>query len=957
MDSEFINKVCSYYSLLESCVSIDDLIAISKLNKNKYILLVDKNMCSCIEFYFKCQQNELIPIIGLEINYLDNNLILIAKNNHGYCNLLKISSFDKTNVDFQLQDYCQDLIVILRKGNLKINNGDFYLISELAINDVYYLKPEDIKTYKALICIKNEINYHDCKVKTNNYFLSSEEALKRFDKKLIDKTFKLLSQCQWKLNNNNFKLAQFTIPKNISSEDFLKKLCIQGLQKKLNLSDGFISKKYADRLAYELEVINRMKFNDYFLIVQDFVQYAKQHKIMIGPGRGSAAGSLVAFALDITTIDPIVNNLYFERFLNPERTSLPDIDIDVMDTKRQMLIDYIFNKYQLNNTCYIATFQRIKAKMAIRDVGRILGIELKTIDKISKLISLEFDNNLMQAIENNQDLQVFYKQYPDLFDIAHSLINIPRQVSTHAAGIIISNEAIYEDIAIQKGIDDWNLSQISMEYIEKLGLIKIDILGLKNLSIIATILEMIKNNHHQEIDLNKIDLNDQNLFNEITRANTIGIFQLESNGMRNTLKKVKVNSIEDISIVSALFRPGPQAIINNYVKTKNGELEPHYVNKQIKPILEPTLGFCIYQEQVIELIKSVAGFSTGQADILRRAISKKKEQLIIKTKNSFLSGALKNGYTNEQALEVFNYLLEFANYGFNHSHSLAYAYISYQMMFLKYYYPLEFHLSLLKFGDNSFDKINSYIFEAKRFGIKIYNVSILDSEINFSVYQKGIIFGLSNIKGIGYEIAKKIIVTRLETKFDDYVSAIVNLSSNINKKTIEILIKVGAFDIFNVDRLFLLNNLDEIIENGSFKNDNADFLFGLNLKEEDLKMDELTRSNYEYQYLGFCFSNNAWAQHFESNSQKFNLQDFDLKTITNDKNYLIYINSIRKANTKFGNPMLFIKCSIDMTNYDLACFDADLIKKIKPNQYLIVNFSVDKKNKNNLKLANIIETL
>ncbi len=955
MASEFINKVCSYYSLLESCVSIDDLIAISKLNKNKFILLVDKNMSSCIEFYFKCQQNNLIPIIGLEVNYLDNHFILIAKNNTGYCNLLRISSFDKTNKDYQLENYCQDLIVILKKGNLKINIKDFYLISELAINDVYYLKPKDIKTYKSLISIKNEINYYDCKVQENNYFLTYDEALVKFDKNLIDKTYQVLSQCNWKLNNNEIKLAQYETPNNINSQQWLKELCVSGLRKKLNLLDGFISKKYADRLAYELEIINRMKFNDYFLIVQDFVQYAKKHQIMIGPGRGSAAGSLVAFALDITTIDPIVNNLYFERFLNPERISLPDIDIDVMDTKRQMLIDYIFNKYQLNNTCYIAAFQRIKAKMAIRDVGRVLGIELKIIDKISKLISLDFDDNLMQAIDNNQDLKVFYRQYPELFDIAHSLINIPRQVSTHAAGIIISNKAIYEDVAIQKGIDDWNLSQISMEYIEKIGLIKIDILGLKNLSIIATILEMIKNNHHQEIDLNKIDLNDQKLFNEITKANTIGIFQLESHGMRNTLKKVKVNSIEDISIVSALFRPGPQAMINNYVKTKSGELKPHYINEQIKPILEPTLGFCIYQEQVIELIKSVGGFSAGQADILRRAISKKKEELILTTKNNFLTGALQNGYSNEQALAIFNYLLEFANYGFNHSHSLAYAYISYQMMFLKYYYPLEFHLSLLKFGDNSFDKISSYILEAKRFGIKIYNVSIVDSEVNFSAYQKGIIFGLSNIKGIGYEIAKKIIATRVETKFDDYVSTIVNLSASINKKTIEILIKVGAFDIFNVDRLFLLNNLDEIIENGSFKNDNADFLFGLNLKEDNLKMDELTKSNYEYQYLGFSFSNNIWQQNFQAYSQQYCLQDFDLKTITENKNYLIYVNSIRQITTRFGSPMLFVKFNTNMINYELVCFDSNLIKKIKPNQYLIVNFSINKKS--NLKLLNIIKII
>ncbi len=944
----FINKSQSYYSLLDSTISIDKLIDATIKTNCPYVFLVDKNMSGAIEFYYKARAANLTPIIGLEINYKNNIYILIAKNNNGYKNLNYISSAIETKTDYELDIYLDDLIIVLKKGDLRLRNHDFYFANELALNEVRYINREEHETYKTLISIDKNVLLDDVELNIDYSFLNYETAINIFDETLINKTNKLLIGCHWNITDQKLELPKYKTSNNISSKKELERLCINGLKTKLNLADGLIDKKYVERLIYELNIINKMNFNDYFLIVQDFVNYAKSKNILIGPGRGSAAGSLVSYALNITDVDPIKNNLIFERFLNPERSSLPDIDVDVMDIRRQEVIDYIFSKYGKQNCCYIATFQRIKAKMAIRDVGRSLEINLKIIDSICKLISNEYDNDLMKAVEENKNLQTFYNSYKKLFLLANSLINIPRQISTHAAGIVISSESICNKVAIRKGIDEWYLSQTSMEYIEKAGLIKIDILGLKNLSIISDIVKSIEQSYQQIIDLTKIDFDDKKLFNEISNARTIGIFQLESPGMRSTLKKVKVNSIEDISIVSALFRPGPQAMINDYVKTKNGELKPNYINKNLEIILKPTLGFCIYQEQVIELIKIVANFSMSEADIFRRAISKKKEELFLQMKEKFIDGAIKNNYTNEQAKKIYDFLIEFANYGFNHSHSLCYAYISYQMMYLKYYYPLEFFLTLLKFGDSSNQKNLSYISEAKSAGIKIYNISLKHSDINFSKFNNGIIFGFANIKGIGYEIAKKIISIRNDNDFKNYLDTIVILSSNgINKKTIESLIKVGAFDEYKIDRLFLLINLDEIIENAIYKTADK-FVFGLDLKETDKPMSDQEKFDYELFYLGYTFSNNLYQKVFDKIKNEYNLASFD-EGIKPNTNYLINVLKTKVTMTKYNKKMSFINFELNNITFETTCFNQSIIELISANKFYVVNLEYDRLNKPTIK--------
>jgi DNA polymerase-3 subunit alpha len=420
-----------------------------------------------------------------------------------------------------------------------------------------------------------------------------------------------------------------------------------------------------------------MKFNDYFLVVQDYVNFAKRNSILVGPGRGSAAGSLVAYVLGITDIDPIEHDLIFERFLNPFRQTLPDIDIDFMDNRRNEIVEYIYNRYGAQHVAHIITFQRMKSKMAIRDAGRILGIELPIINNISKLISMQYDLDLKGAVQSNKSLSSFASKYEELFDIAQKILNFPRQVGLHAAGIVIAGTEIDNIIPIQSSPDGMSATQYSMEYLEPLGLIKMDILGLVNLTTINETIKLIKKEQSQNVDLTEIDLHDSKVFEQLTNGNTIGIFQLESPGMRNLIMKIKPTSIEDISITSALFRPGPQKNIPTYLKNKADPMNIKYLNDDFKEMLSSTYNIIIYQEQVIEIVQRVAGFSLAEADLFRRAISKKNADKLSQLREQFINGGKKNKYSEEELVQIFNFVYEFANYGFNHSHSLAYSYVSY----------------------------------------------------------------------------------------------------------------------------------------------------------------------------------------------------------------------------------------------------------------------------------------
>lgn len=948
MNNVFYNiNVHSYYSLLQATLSIDEIIQFAIVNQLPYVVLTDSNLSGAMEFYHKAKKNNLNPVIGLDFTINDQHYLLLAKSNLGYHNLIKIHSLQNLGILSDWSQYLTDIIVISKQACIN-HHPDWYSIDQVAYSVAKVVDPNELKLLAALKAIESDVLLDEVPLEQNYAsFYTYQQALSIFSPAQIKLNQTIIEQCHWTISDKKVKLAKFSLPNNVSNKEYLQELCVAGLKTFLKTANA-MDKRYVDRLFYELKVINEMGYNDYFLIVADFVNFAKRNGILIGPGRGSAAGSLVAYSLGITEVDPITNNLIFERFLNPGRSSLPDIDIDVMDTRRQEVIDYIFNKYGPECCSYIVTFQHIKAKMAIRDVGRILAVPLPIVDTISKALTFDNEQDLMTA-DKNAFLQTYYQQYPELFSIAQKLVGIPRQISTHAAGIIIADQPLYQYIPVQPGIDQWNLSEFTMDYLEDLGLFKIDILGLKNLSIINEVLSHIWMNKAIKVDLKQIDLNDQKIFKEIANAETIGIFQLESPGMRNTLRKIKPRSIEDISITSALFRPGPQAMINDYVKTRDGLLEPHYISEAVKPFLEPTLGFCIYQEQVMELIKGITNFSMAQADVFRRAISKKNEALFTQMRVDFVKAAVVNHYTDKEANRIFDFLLDFANYGFNHSHSLAYSYISYQMMYLKHYYPLEFILVLLKYGDSANTKNNLYIAEARKKGISIRNVSILHSNENFSIFNEGIIFGLSNIKGLGMEYAKRIIQAREKFKeqFNNWENIVTVLcrQTGINEKIIELLIKVGAFDEFGVDRNYLLINVKEVIDKANIIDPNTKQpIFTITLSNNFTPMSEKEKSDWEYKLLSYSFSNNQYGQLFKQYETEFKLHDLATELNKNNlqeqQNFLIKVVNSKKLTAKNNLKMCFIEFNCNDVDYSTACFSAEICEQLKPNTYVICQFKI-----------------
>jgi DNA polymerase-3 subunit alpha len=506
------------------------------------------------------------------------------------------------------------------------------------------------------------------------YMLTDEQAQCKFSVDALKNLEQVITSCAWIIKQSN-EINFVNYDSKISSKILLQTKCRDGLKKRLNSTQA--PKTYIERLKKELTTIDQMHFNDYFLVVQDYVNFAKRNGILVGPGRGSVAGSLVAFVLGITEIDPIEHDLIFERFLNPYRQTLPDIDIDFMDNRRNEIIEYLYERYGPEHVAHIITFQRMKAKMAIRDAGRILGIELPLVNNICKLISVEYDLNLTSAIKNDKQIATIANKYEELFDIANKFLNFPRQIGLHAAGVVITRTKVDDIIPIQSSTDGINATQYSMEYLEPLGLIKMDILGLVNLTTINETLKLIKKNHSVNVNLSKINLKDKKVFDHLIRGDTVGIFQLESDGMRNLIRKIKPTSIEDISITSALFRPGPQKNIPIYLKNKANPETIKYLNDDLREVLSSTYNIIIYQEQVIEIVQRVAGFSLAEADLFRRAISKKNADKLGQLREQFISGGITKKYSENELVTIFDFIYEFANYGFNHSHSLAYSYISY----------------------------------------------------------------------------------------------------------------------------------------------------------------------------------------------------------------------------------------------------------------------------------------
>ncbi len=846
------------YNLLRNALRITDYIKYAKEYGYKYISITDSNMYGNLKFYRECKKNDIKPIIGLEIKVFVQEPMEIlgyALDMDGYRNLNRISTKVQENGNIsidELVNYKNGIKFIIPVSNNFFERIDILNIIKSKLNDVaiglysnndfgkqvlkyakdngyeayplhqtLYLNEEDRDVCEALY----KINGNFVTIDSNQSLLSVSELSTKF--KGMDTLFSALdslaSKIEYSLEHIQVELPVY--PNAIGSScDYLKNLCYKGLEKRLNQNSHEDRNEYITRLNYELSIIDKMGYNDYFLIVWDFVKYAKKNNIMVGPGRGSAAGSLVSFCLGITNLDPIKYDLLFERFLNPERLSMPDIDMDFPDDKRDQVIEYVRDLYGKEHVCNISAYGTFQVKSSVRDLGRVLKFPSDRLDEIVKLASHSEDYSLLLE-QFSDNIEVY-----NLLRIAKKIEGLPRHISTHAAGIILANDSLLNLIPLQPGLNGLYQSQLEASDLESIGLLKIDFLGIRNLTIIDNIVKEIPN--MDNINISRIPLDDKKTYELLSKADTLGIFQLESDGMKKVLSKLKPNCFEDIVAVLALYRPGPMENIDDYVDRKNGA--PYtYMHKDLEDILKSTYGIIIYQEQIMKIALKFAGYSLGEADLLRRAVSKKKEDVLIHERTHFVSKSIEKGYSQKDANDIYDYIVKFANYGFNRSHSVAYALVSYQMSYFKANYFEIFMSKILNNVIGSQRLMTEYINYAKQNGVRVVNPNINYSTKEFTQYKGVLIYPLQGILSIGSILANDIIEERnkngLYKTFSDFKTRVPNISS----RSLESLIYAGAFDSFKETKKSLIDSVDA-------KTDIIDKF----LEDRILSLDE-----YEFDYL------------------------------------------------------------------------------------------------------------
>ena len=911
-------KTCN--SFLKSMIKIDDLIKVAKEHNIKALTITDDNMYGVIEFYNTCTKNDIKPIIGLEIN-ISSKIILYAMNYDGYKNLMKITTLKsegELNIDI-LAHYSNNLICLLpyeskdlyselskiykyifltyqnqeEKDKIKIEN-------KLYMNEILCIKKEDEKYLKYLKAIKEGVSVKEIEEIQNKSLFSLEKDSK--NNELI------VSLCNLEIKKHQDLLPVYDENKDAYTE--LKKECIKGMKR---IFGSAAPKKYALRLKHELEIINKMGFCNYFLIVADYINYAKTHNILVGPGRGSAAGSLVSYTLNITAIDPLKYNLLFERFLNPERITMPDIDVDFEDTKREEVIKYCIDKYGEKEVALIVTFGTLAAKQAIKDVARTLDIDLQKTDNFTKLIDSRLSlkenyqfSKVKRYLEMNPEFKTVYK-------IALKFEGLKRHTSLHAAGIVMSKYNLDENIPLDKNHGVY-ATEYDKDYLEELGLLKMDFLGLKNLSLIANILDEIKT-----IEFDTIKEDDEKALEIFKNVNTTGIFQFESEGMKKFLHKFRPETFEDIVSALALFRPGPMKNIDSYIRRKRGLEKIDYLHENLKLILKPTYGIIVYQEQIMQIANIMAGYSMAEADLLRRAMSKKSEAILLKEKDKFIKGSIKNGYDEALAHKIYDLIFKFADYGFNRSHSVAYAMISYRMAYLKAHYPLVFMKNLLSSAINSETKTKEYIYECTKNGITIAKPNINISDMMYIKVDNKIVFPLTNIKNVGVNAAKAIIEERKNGKFKDIFDFICRCYKGpVNSKTIENLIYAGAFDSFGYTKKTLIQNLDIIINYSEIGSYITDDTFKPELEEfKEFSKRELMQK--EEEIFGFYLTAHPVTEYKKNNPNVIEAKDignyFD-KTVE----VIVSVDRIKRLTTKKNEQMMFITGSDELSQIDIVVF-------------------------------------
>ncbi len=948
------------------------------------------------------------------------HMILLAKNATGYRNLVKMVSnahlegfYYKPRIDEDLlTQYSEGIIAlsgciqgkipqfIIKKKEkeaeeiaLKYQNifgeGNFYLelqshpnikdqaiankgmieiskktgIPLVATNDCHYLKAEDNEAQDILMLINTgakaddpeRLSLKDCDLSME----SAEDMAKKFKDVLeaVENTQKIKDACNFQFEFDNIKLPHFPLPKEKTTEEYLRELTLLGLKNKCKEHDP---EKVMKRIDYELEVINKTGFSSYFLIVQDLVNWSKGNNIVVGPGRGSVGGSLVSYLLNITDIDPLKYDLLFERFLNPERISMPDIDLDFTDRRRDEVICYVSELYGHDRVAQIITFGTMAARAVIRDVGRALGLSYSYCDGIAKMIPLGL--SLEETIEKVAEFRQMYKtdsKIRDFIDLAKKLEGVARHASTHACGVVISKDPLDDIVPLQHSTNNEGstVTQYEMKSVESLGLLKMDFLGLKNLTIIEDTLSKIYAINKEKIDIGKLPLDDKKTYEILQRGETIGIFQLESGGMQRYLKQLKPTEFEDIIAMVALYRPGPMELIPDYIARKNKQKKPEYIHPKLKPILETTHSIPLYQEQIMKIAQDMAGFSLSQADILRKAMGKKIKELLMEQKSKFIDGCISNGVDNKIAKQLWEWIMPFASYGFNKSHSAGYATIAYQTAWLKTHYPSEFMSSLLTSDRKDIERISFLIEECKRMKVDVLPPDINESFVFFSVVpgKRQIRFGLAGIKNVGMGITEAIVEERKANgpfkSLNDFIIRVKD--KNLNRKSLESMTKAGVFDSI-MERNKILENMEAILENIRERNRNANngqknLFENSSFKHEEIQLREVApaekrdRLKWEKELLGLFVTSHPLEDMRTVLRRKATPISEVKKTISGQKVRVGgIISSVKKIITRSGKPMVFVNIEDLNDRMEMIVFSDTLEKYVDIFEENKIGFFVGK---------------
>lgn len=991
------------YSILQSACKIKPLIEKLKEQQLHSCAIVDEGtMYGTIKFYQECNKNNIKPVIGLKVKYhyndKTNNLVLLAINNFGYQNLMKISSrlqLTNNNIDFEyLQKTTMGLIAILPYeeslvqkylerndaknaiqtlellkeiysdfyiglGIKSITNSNFidnyfkllknYNYQFVALPKVSFINESDYDAYTTLKAIKNNgVFVEGIENDKNNYLhdVKSVETIYYNHYDMLENTSKIANMCNVQIEFGKYQLPLYE--SGLDSFAYLKELCSIGLEKRMqNFEYSYDKRKYYDRLNYELNVINEMGFSDYFLIVYDYVKYAKKNNIFVGPGRGSAPASLVAYSLGITEIDPLYYNLLFERFLNKERLSMPDIDIDFPDDRRDEVIRYVGKKYGKNRVAHILTFGTFKIRQAINDCARVFKLnDVKTKEIYKHLQAVNtykvYDNpSLKTLIEASNDLQLLMNNYEDInkvLTIACKIQDIPRNISTHAAGIVITKFDLVNYTPLDEGLDEIYQTQYEAKDLEALGLLKMDFLGLKNLTNIAKTIELIRKDI-PDFTLPKNE-NDYDTYKMMREGDLTGVFQLESAGMRKVIMQLKTSTFDDITHALALYRPGPMDIIPSFIRRKFNEEKVEYPHKDLEPILKETYGMIVYQDQIMLIACKFAGYTLGRADILRRAVSKKKKEVLEQERINFVESSVNRGYSSDTANMIYDYIVKFADYGFNKAHSVAYAKIAYLTAYLKCHYFAYYMSTLMTSFMGSSSEMLEYTKEATKKNVEVLNPNIKLSTDEFEVINGKIYFPLSIIKGLGEIKTKQCIEERTKAKFKGYEDFVERTKDFLAISLIENIIYSGALDDFGLTKKAMIENLKSIIDRSNYgfikdmiKTDYTDeeFSYGI-LQEKEL---EVIGINIKYNFY----------QQFASFYSKYNLVKIANLSENKEARTIGTVKRVRETKTKNNETMAFVEITDDTSNIEIVLFPMiyQQIGKLQNGMILMISGKTQKR--------------